>query len=168
MGIYDEIAKQCQSVAILCRCSDRSDMLLDDSGNDPCGDAAFFVQMGNDETDIILSPGPAPVIAGVGDGVGAVAEADIHNAFIDMGDFSCILALDTAFAEIIIPVVTCYTLDVGLDPDLLRIGTINFQYTHQHMISHGETVIGVADPRMTRSDTAITRACTTRPAQMRY
>lgn len=146
MGIYDEIAKQCQSVAILCRCSDRSDMLLDDSGDDPCGDAAFFVQMGNNEADVILSPGPASVIAGVGDGVGTVAESDIHNAFIDMGDLSCVLALDTAFAEIIIPVVTCYTFDVGLDPDLLRISTVNFQYTHQHMISHGETVIGVTDP----------------------
>ena len=84
-------------------------MLLDDSGDDPCGDTAFFVQMSNDETDIILSSGSAPVIAGVGDGVGTVAESDIHNAFIDMGDFSCVLALDTAFSEIIIPVVTCYT-----------------------------------------------------------
>lgn len=54
-------------------------MLLDDSGDDPCGDATFFVQVGNNEADIILSPGPASVIAGVGDGVGTVAESDIHN-----------------------------------------------------------------------------------------
>ena len=63
-----------------------------------------------------------------------------------MGDFSCVLALNAAFAEIIIPVVTCYTFDIGIDPDLLRISTVNFQYTHQHMISHGKAVIGIADP----------------------
>ena len=57
-------------------------MLLDDSGDDPCGDATFFVQVGNNEADIILSPGPASVIAGVGDGVGTVAESDIHLSLI--------------------------------------------------------------------------------------
>lgn len=121
-------------------------MLLDNSGDDPQRNAVFLIQMGNGKADIILSSGSAPIITGMRYGIGTVAKADIHNALMDMGDFSCVLALDTAFAEIIISAVTCYTFDVGLDPDLLRISTVNFQYTHQHMISHGKAVIGVADP----------------------
>lgn len=146
MGIYDEIAKQCQSVAILCRCSDRSDMLLDDSGDDPCGDTAFFVQMSNDETDIILSSGSAPIIAGMCYGIGTVAKVDIHSALMDMGDLPGIFALNTAFLEIVILAVAGYAFDVGFNSDVLRLCAVNLQHAYQSLVAHSIAVMGIADP----------------------
>ena len=97
MVIYGEIAKQCQSIAIPCRYRVRSDMLLDNSGDDPQCNAVFLIQVGNGKADIILSSGSAPIIAGMCYGIGTVAKADIHNALMDMGDLPGIFALNMLF-----------------------------------------------------------------------
>ena len=76
MVIYGEIAKQCQSIAIPCRYRVRSDMLLDNSGDDPQRNAMFLIQVGNGKADIILSSGSAPIIAGMRYGIGTVAKAE--------------------------------------------------------------------------------------------
>ena len=91
MVIYGEIAKQCQSIAIPCRYRVRSDMLLDNSGDDSQRNAMFLIQVGNGKADIILSSGSAPIIAGMCYGIGPVAKADIHNALMDMGDLPAYL-----------------------------------------------------------------------------
>lgn len=91
MVINGEIAKQCQSIAIPCRYRVRSDMLLDNSGDDPQCNAVFLIQVGNGKADIILSSGSAPIIAGMCYGIGPVAKADIHNALMDMGDLPAYL-----------------------------------------------------------------------------
>ena len=70
MVIYGEIAKQCQSIAIPCRYRVRSDMLLDNSGDDPQCNAVFLIQVGNGKADIILSSGSAPIITGMRYGIG--------------------------------------------------------------------------------------------------
>ena len=61
MGIGDEIAKQCQSIAIPCRYRVRSDILLDNSGDDPQRNAMFLIQVGNGKADIIQNIGLAIV-----------------------------------------------------------------------------------------------------------
>ena len=122
MVIYGEIAKHCQSIAIPCRYRVRSDMLLDNSGDDPQRNAMFLIQVGNGKADIILSSGSAPIIAGMCYGIGPVAKADIHNALMDMGDLPGIFALNTAFLEIVILAVAGYALMSALI--LIRSGSV--------------------------------------------
>lgn len=146
MVIYGEIAKQCQSIAIPCRYRVRSDMLLDNSGDDPQCNAVFLIQVGNGKADIILSSGSAPIIAGMCYGIGTVAKADIHNALMDMGDLPGIFALNTAFLKIVILAVAGYAFDVGFNSDVLRLCAVNLQHAYQSLVAHSIAVMSIADP----------------------
>lgn len=146
MVIYGEIAKQCQSIAIPCRYRVRSDMLLDNSGDNPQRNAMFLIQVGNGKADIILSSGSAPIIAGMCYGIGPVAKADIHNALMDMGDLPGIFALNTAFLEIVILAVAGYAFDVGFNSDTLRLCAVNLQHAYQSLVAHSIAVMSIADP----------------------
>ena len=81
MGIYDEIAKQCQSAVTSCRYCVRLDMLLDNAGDDSHGDAVLFIQMCYGKAHVVFSRGPAPVITGMRNGVGSVGKTDMNQSF---------------------------------------------------------------------------------------
>lgn len=91
------------------------EILFDDTGNDPHCHAALLVNVGDCKADVILFSRHTPVIAGVGHGIDAIGQTDINNAFVDVGDFSRIFALDTAFLEIVAVGVFGDTLNIRLD-----------------------------------------------------
>lgn len=74
-----------------------SQILPDDSGNDPHSHAPFFINPGDSKAHIILFAGSPVVIAGVGHSVHAVGQPDIDHAFMYVRDLAGILALDAAF-----------------------------------------------------------------------
>ena len=90
-------------------------ILLDDTGDDSHRNAAFFINVGDGKTDIILFPRHAPVIAGVRHGVDPIGKADINHSFVYIRDLSRIFALNAAFLEIVPVGVFRNALNVCLD-----------------------------------------------------
>lgn len=109
--------------------------MADNAGDDSQSHAALFINTGNDKTDIVLLSWTAAIIAGMGDGVDAVGQPDIHHALVDISNRAGVFALKPAQAEIILPGIG-YAAQVRLDGNMLNILPVDAENTHQHLVAH--------------------------------
>ena len=73
-----------------------------DPGDNTQCHATLFINAGDGKGHIVLLAGHPPVIAGMGNGVDTVGQADIDSALVDIGDFASILTLDTAEIQVVL------------------------------------------------------------------
>ena len=95
-------------------------VLPDDPRDDAHGHAPLHIQAGDGKRHIILLSGHPVVIAGMSHRIDAVGEPDIDHAFMNIGDLSCILALDAALLQVVPVSVFRSALDVGPDAQVLQ------------------------------------------------
>lgn len=89
-----------------------SDILLNNSRNQPHCYVPLRVNPRNHEADFIFLAGHPVVIAAVGDCVDADVEADEDSALMDVCDRSGIFALNLAFSQVLFAGVAVHALDV--------------------------------------------------------
>ena len=95
-------------------------VLPDDPRDDTHGHAPLHIQAGDGKRHIILLAGHPVVVAGVRYRIDTVGEPDIDHTFMNIGDLSCILALDAALLQVVPVSVFRSALDVGSDAQVLQ------------------------------------------------
>lgn len=121
-------------------------MLLDDTGDNTHRHTAVFINVGNGKRYIIFLSRRASVKACMGDGVGAVIEADIHNTLMHIGNPACIFALNTALFEIGAVSVFGYTLHICTDGEVFNIITLDLKNSDKNLIPDRKTLVGISNP----------------------
>ena len=125
---------------------DISQILPDDPGNNPHSHAPFFINPGDGKAHIILLAGSPVVVAGVGHSVHAVGQPDIDHAFMYIRDLAGILALDTAFFQVVMAGVLGHALDVRFDTHIFQAVTAHVQDAYKNLVSYGKAFVGIPDP----------------------
>lgn len=97
-----------------------SDILLNNSRNQPHCYVPLRVNPRNHEADFIFLAGHPVVIAAVGDCIDADVETDEDSALVDVRDRPGIFALDLAFAQVLLAGVSVHALDVCLYGNILQ------------------------------------------------
>ncbi len=117
-----------------------------DPRNNPHSHAPFLVNLCHGKAHVILFPRCPVIVAGMGHRIDTVGQADIYHALIHVCHPSGILALDAALFQVLMVCVLGHALDIRLNAHILQVLTPHAQDAHQHLISHGETLVGIPNP----------------------
>src|SRR5699024_10659393 len=121
-------------------------VLPDDPRDDVHGHATLHIQAGDGKGHIILLSEHPVVVAEVGYSIDTVVERDIDHADLNIGELSCILALDAALLQVVAVSVFRSDPDVGPDAQVLQAVAPYTVVTDQLFIAHSKPLMGVADP----------------------
>ena len=94
-------------------------VLPDNPGDQAHRHIALLINVRNDKGYLILFPYGTGIIAGMGDGVDAIVQADEDNAITNIGDAAGIAALGHTLFEVIVAGGGGNTAGVYLDRDML-------------------------------------------------
>ena len=76
-------------------------VLTDNAGDNTDSHILFGIQLCYNKADIILFARRSEIKAGMGNGVCTVGQTHIDNAFVNIGNFSSILALNSTALQMI-------------------------------------------------------------------